>query len=129
MDQPFISLLWQDEASKERHTDPANRPDVRDSVCRALGLTGLLGLRDGSPVAFFTSDPETIAYREATFADLLAIPELGRTLSDVVPLLSDVTELRRLDRDLGASSGGPYLCSMTERGINIAGASLLHTGR
>ena len=128
MDQPFISLLWQDAAAKERHTDPRNRPDVRDSVCREMGLTGLLGLRDGSPVGFFTSEPEVIRYREATFEDLLTIPELGKTLSDVVPLLSDITELRRLDRDLGSSSGESYLYSITEIELYIAVIDLLHKG-
>jgi len=128
MDQPFISLLWQDAAAKERHTDPRNRPDVRDSVCRELGLTGLLGLRDGSPVDFFTFEPAVIAYREATFDDLLSIPELGKTLSDVVPLLSDITELRRLDRDLGSSSGESYLYSITEIELYIAVIDLLHKG-
>ena len=128
MDQPFISLLWPDAAAKERHTDPRNRPDVRDSVCREIGLTGLLGLRDGSPVGFFTYEPEVIRYREATFEDLLSIPELGKTLSDVVPLLSDITELRRLDRDLGSSSGESYLYSITEIELYIAVIDLLHKG-
>ena len=128
MNQPFISLLWQDAESKERHTDPKNRPDIRDSVCREIGLTGLLGLSGGSPVGFFTSDPDVIRYREATFDDLLSIPELGKTLSDVVPLLSDITELRKLDRDLGASSGESYLYSITEIELYIAVIDLLHTG-
>ena len=128
MNQPFISLLWQDAESKERHTDPANRPDIRDSVCREIGLTGLLGLSGGSPTGFFTSEPDVIRYREATFDDLLAIPELGKTLSDVVPILSDITELRKLDRDLGASSGESYLYSITEIELYIAVIDLLHTG-
>lgn len=128
MNQPFISLLWQDAAAKERHTDPKNRPDVSDSVCRELGLTGLLGLRDGSPVGFFTYEPAVIEYREATFNDLLTIPEIGRTLSDAVPLLSDITELRKLDRDLGASSGESYLYSITEIELYIAVIDLLHKG-
>ena len=62
------------------------------------------------------------------FADMLRCPQLGETLSDLMPILSDIMELRRLESDNGDDDTASYLSSMTEIELYITCVDILHKG-
>ena len=95
MENRFLSLLYPSEACMRRHKDKKDVPYVSPAVCEELGLTSLLSLKNSALSDYFSSDPETLAYRQATFAELDAHPELVEVLGEVLPILSDIEELRK----------------------------------
>ena len=76
---------------------------------------------------FFTTDPAVIAYRNQTFADMLNNPALADTLHRLVPVLQDITELRRMETDADSDTAS-YLSSMTEIELYITCVDILHKG-
>jgi len=108
MEPNTISLLYPEGKRTES--------DVRipEEVCRQLGLANILSLHTASLSDFFTGDPEVIAYRQGTFSDLARLPALSDTLEALLPTLTDIEELRRLDRDRGENAGESYLYAITE---------------
>ena len=125
MEQHYLSFLYPSRESEEA----ARLASVRISAeaIGELGLASLLPLRDGSLSAFFTASPEVIAYRQEVFCDLAAHPELSATLQAALPLLHDITELRRLEADYDPS-GESYLYSITEVELYISCIKLLCEG-
>ena len=75
MEQKYLSFLYPDRA----HEEAAETAPVRISaeVTEELGLASLFSLKNSTLSAFFTRDPEVIAYRQAVFADLARLPELS----------------------------------------------------
>ena len=128
MEERFISLLYPDAQSRDRHLDRLCLPNISEQVCDELGLTEIFGLKSGSLSDFFTMDEEVIRYRQRTFADMEAVPEIRETLSKVHPILNDITELRRLDRDSGNSPADSYLYSITEIELYVACLDTLAKG-
>ena len=108
--EPFISLLYPSEKSREFHADIANLPNISDAVCRELGLSEILPLRISHLHHWFTASEEVIRYRQSTMRDLLAIPALSETLLAVRPVLDDIHELRILESGGGEND---YLYSIT----------------
>ena len=107
--QPFndISLLYPE--GKEPTYDMRESRDAAS----ALELMELFGLKNGSLEDFFTRDREVILYRQETFRDLLCCPETVGILRKCIPILDDISNLRRL----GSASEGTtdsYLYSITE---------------
>ena len=96
-------------------------------MCRELGLDEIFSLKNGSLSDFFTSDSEVIAYRQAALDDMVNIPEIGETLSQVHPILDDINELRRLDMETN-SSGDSYLYSITEIELYVSCIDALRDG-
>ena len=127
MEEKFISLLYPDEESQIWHSYRGNLPDISEAVCDELGLTELFGLKNGTLSDFFTTDERVIAYRQKTVADLLDIPEIKKTLSEVHPILDDIRELRRLDSE-STSSGDSYLYSITEIELYVSCIDTLRRG-
>ena len=74
MNNPFISLLFPSEEKRASHALPEGRPNISDVVCDEIGLSTLLDLRGSSLSEYFTVDEEVIRYREATIADMIALP-------------------------------------------------------
>ncbi|MBE6656666.1 MAG: hypothetical protein E7609_07395 [Ruminococcaceae bacterium] len=112
MEKRFLSLLYPSEESARRHADGTDIPFVSAAVCEELGLSALLSLKNSALPSYFSLDADVLAYRQATFAELDAHPELVSVLGEVLPILSDIEELRRLDAtELGTES---YLYSITE---------------
>lgn len=127
MQEKFISLLYPNEESHSYHSYRDNLPDICEAVCDELGLTELFGLKNSTLGDFFTSDPEVIEYRQKTVKDILDIPEIGKTLSEVHPILDDIQELRRLDMEK-TNSGDSYLYSITEIELYVSCIELLKNG-
>ena len=126
MEIPFLSLLYPSEESRKRHADKVGTPYVSAEVCEELGLSTLLSLKNSALSDYFSSDPEVLAYRQATFAELEERPELVTVLGQVLPILSDIEELRRLDE---AEAGGEsYLYSITEIELYISCIEALRVG-
>lgn len=127
MQERFISLLYPDEQAQlaaARHEDV---PHISENVCDELGLTELFALRSSSLTDFFTRSPEVIRYRQSTLSDMLSIPELKETLAAVHPILDDIMELRRLDRE-NSSTGDSYLYGITEIELYVSCIDTLREG-
>ncbi len=126
MEENYLSLLYPSRKSREAAmAEPS--VNVSQKVVEELGLSSLLSLKNSSLSYFFTKDPEVIAYRQALFLDLAGYSELSETLSAALPLLYDITELRRLEADYDPS-GESYLYSMTEVELYIDCVRLLSDG-
>lgn len=122
----FVSLLYPSEESRAYHQDASHLPAISEKVCDELGLSEIFHLRSGSLTDFFTSSEEVILYRQKTFADLLAIPEVERVFAEVHPLLGDIRELRRLDDESGTTDS--YLYSITEIELYVSCVETLDKG-
>ena len=127
MEERFISLLYPSEESRLFHADRNNLPRISDDVCYELGLEEIFNLKSASLSDFFTKDPEVIKYRQDVFADVLSIPEIKETLAKIHPILDDITELRRLDREK-SSSADSYLYSITEIELYVSCIDTLSDG-
>ncbi len=124
MDLTNFSLLYPDAESQRRHHSGSDRPDVDAEVVELLGLGELIDLKNSDLCEYFTADPAVIAYRTETFSDMLAHRELGEMLTDLMPILGDVIELRRLEADSGDTES--YLLSITEIELYISSIETLH---
>ena len=127
MEEKFISLLYPSEDSRLFHQNRDNLPRISDDVCYELGLEEIFNLKSANLSDFFTADPEVIAYRQEVFADIFSLPEIKDTLSKVHPILDDITELRRLDKE-NTSSGDSYLYSITEIELYVSCIDTLRDG-
>ncbi len=127
MENTFISFIYPNEEARIAHEGGCGIR-ISEEVCDQLGLSDLISLRSSSLCDYFTSDPEVIRYRQATLADMKRLPTLATTLSRVVPILCDITELRRLDRDSAESAGQSYLYSITEIELYVSCISALSEG-
>ncbi len=126
MDLTNFSLLYPNAESISRHMSEGVRPDISDFTLDEMGFSQIFDLKNGSLSEFFTSDEEVINYRRETFGDMLDNPELIRTLNDLLPILSDIMELRRLEADSGDPND--YLSSITEIELYISCIDTLDDG-
>lgn len=108
-----ISLLYPDEDSLRRHMLGEEAARLSHTTEEQLELSFLMDLKTCDFGSFYTCDPEVILYRQDTFEDMLATPELSHILLKMIPLLNDITELRRMGSDSAASTEA-YLYSITE---------------
>ncbi len=127
MENKFLSLLYPSEEARTYHSDRQNLPLVCDAVCEELGLTEIFDLKSANLSDFFTADPEVIKYRQKTLSDMMNVPELAATLARACPILDDIVELRRLDRETN-SSGDSYLYSITEIELYVSCIETLRSG-
>lgn len=127
MQEKFVSLLYPDEQTQIYHSYRDNLPNISEAVCDELGLTELFNLKSCCLNDFFTADTRVIEYRQRTVADILAIPELKDTLSKIHPILADIQELRRLDKE-SSNSGDSYLYSITEIELYVSCIDTLRRG-
>ncbi len=113
MEERFLSLLYPDRAALLSAERGETRPRISDSVCEETGLDSLFMLKNSRLSSYFTTDPDVIAYRQDVIKDMLDNPVLGETLENVLPILFDISELRRLDENV-RDAGESYLYSITE---------------
>lgn len=108
-----ISLLYPDEASLAAHENGKTERILSESAAEQLEVYYLIDLKSADVCDFLSSDPDVIRYRQQTFADLTANPELQDVLSKMMPLLSDITDLRKMSSETYESTES-YLYSITE---------------
>ncbi|MCQ2456304.1 MAG: hypothetical protein MJ096_03015 [Clostridia bacterium] len=106
-----MSLLYPSDASREE----SEKKGLTLSAYTAeqLELGTLLDLKTCEIGEFFTNDTDVILYRQETFRDLAAHPEVVDMFRRLIPLIDDITELRRISSD-PAFSAEAYLYSITE---------------
>ncbi len=126
MEDIFISLLYPTKEARELHRDAANRPDISERVCDALGLNEMFSLRSSVLSDFFTEDEEILRYRQKTFEDMLAVQELRQTLDSIYPILADIHELRHMESESNPAES--YLYSITEIELYVSCIDTLAKG-
>lgn len=128
MERTFLSLIYPSEEKREQHLDALRVPNVTSDTCDELGLSRIFSLKNSDIRRFFTCDKEVIEYRQNALSDIMNVKELSETLERVLPILFDVTELRRLDKDKSASAGDSYLYSITEIELYVSCVDTLYEG-
>lgn len=126
MDLTNFSLIYPDEKTKREHYSGVNIPDVDMYTLSELGMLEILETKSSPLDEYLTTDESVITYRNEVFADMMACPELSETLSKVIPIVSDISELRRLEADNGQSED--YLSSITEIELYISCIDVLNSG-
>ncbi len=112
MDLSDFSLLY-----PSGYDSRNDHPDISAETVEQLELDILFDLKNASLEDFFTSSPEVIKYRQDIFDDMVEYPEVAETLTKVVPVLLDISEVRRLESGLsaaGTTDTRSYLFSLTE---------------
>lgn len=109
LDTSDLSLLY---PSAEKLHEKA-RAALSAYDANQLEFDRLIDLKTCPIGDFFTDDPETIVYRQETFRDMMNNPELITVLRKMIPLLSDITELRQFENDPTLSADA-VLYSITE---------------
>ena len=113
IDTSDISLLYPDADSLRRHSLGEELAKLTSQTAEQLELYYLMDLKTCDFGSFYTADPDVILYRQSTFSDMLENPELAHILTKMIPLLNDITELRRMGAESAASTEA-YLYSITE---------------
>ena len=126
LDLTNFSLIYPDAASQNRHYTGADVSDIDMFTLQELGLLEVFNLKNSELDGYFTSDPEVIAYRNEVFGDMLESPEISVVLGKLIPILTDILELRRLESETGDTSS--YLESITEIELYISCVDVLHEG-
>ena len=104
------------------------RPDVDMYTLQELGLLEVFDIKNRPLCDFMTEDAEVMAYRLDTFGDLRQNPSLMDMLQKLVPILQDITELRRMEEERGEDDSDLYLSGLTEIELYISCVDVLHTG-
>lgn len=113
IDTSDISFLYPDADSLRRHSLGEELAKLTSQTAEQLELYYLMDLKTCDFGSFYTADPDVILYRQSTFSDMLENPELSHILTKMIPLLNDITELRRMGAESAASTEA-YLYSITE---------------
>lgn len=121
-----FSLIFPDEQTQAAHYRGENRPAIDMFTLEELGLLEVFTLKNSDLDEYFTSDPAVITHRMEVFGDMLACPEIAATLNRLIPILTDIMELRRLEADSGDTES--YLESITEIELYISSLATLHSG-
>jgi len=121
-----FSLLYPNESTQAAHFSGADVPAIDMFVLEELGLNEVFSLKNSNLDEYFTADPAVIAHRMEVFGDMLAFPELSVTLNRLIPVLTDIMELRRLEADQGDTES--YLESITEIELYISSLAILNEG-
>ena len=118
-----ISLLYPTEEKRVLHEERAVC-GLSEYNAEQLELYRLIDVTATDIGRFFTSDPEVILYRQDMFRDVIAHPELTDMFRRLIPLIGDITELRRIGDD-PAFSAEAYLYSITEIELYSSVVSLM----
>ncbi|MCI9449141.1 MAG: hypothetical protein HFE30_02655 [Clostridiales bacterium] len=112
-DTADISLLYPTDAAREHSLNRRCRDALSEYTAEQLELYRLIDVKNSPVGEFFTDDRDVLLYRQETFRDILAFPELSELLKGLIPLLEDIVELRRMSHENSASAES-YLYSITE---------------
>ncbi len=126
LDLSKFSLIYPDEASQTLHYEGGDSPAIDMFALEELGLLEVFDLKNSNLDEYFTQNADVIRHRMDVFDDMLAFPEISATLNKLIPILTDIMELRRLEADTGDTTS--YLESLTEIELYISSISTLNTG-
>ena len=126
MDLTNFSLIYPNAESQKEHYSGLRVPKIDMFVLEEMGMLEILDLKNSDLSDFFTTDPAVIRYRTETFEDMLNNEGIAKTLGRLMPILSDIMELRRLEADSGDTAS--YLSSLTEIELYISCIDVLHAG-
>ena len=126
MNMTSFSLIYPSKESKNAHLAGKYTPDIDMYTLSELGMLEIFDLKSSELSEHFTCDKEVIKYRNQTFSDMMENPALTSTLQKLVPILTDIAELRRLEADSGDTDD--YLSSITEIELYISSIETLHGG-
>ncbi len=126
LDLSKFSLIYPNEEAQTRHYRGEDSPRIDMYVLEELGLLEVFNLKNSNLDEYFTTDPKVIEHRMWVFDDMLNFPEISTTLNKLIPVLTDIMELRRLQADTGDTES--YLESITEIELYIASITILHSG-
>ncbi len=128
MDKDFsnFSLIFPSAEAQRRNYNGEDAPDINMFVLEELGLLEVFSLKNSELDEYFTVDTDVIKYRMEVFRDMLECPEITRTLNKLIPILTDIMELRRLEADNGDTAS--YLESITEIELYISCVETLYDG-
>ena len=121
-----FSLIYPDEATQNAHYNGSDKPAIDMFVLEELGFCEIFDLKNSDTDEYFTTDAAVIAHRMEVFGDMLRFPAIADTLNRLIPVLSDIMELRRLEADSGNTES--YLESITEIELYISSLSILNEG-
>ncbi len=126
MDLTNFSLIYPDASKYQESLTGAKRPNISMFALEEMGFLEVFDLKNSTLSDFFTKDTEVLAYRNEVFSDLLENPSLVKTFNSLLPILSDIMELRRLEADSGDAND--YLSSITEIELYISCIDTLDDG-
>ena len=126
MELTNFSLIYPNEKSKAEHLSGVSVPDIDMYTLEELGLLEIFDLKSGDLSDYFTTDTAVMEYRMGIFRDMMDNPVLSETFNKVIPVVSDITELRRLQSDSGETDD--YLSSITEIELYISCIDILNEG-
>lgn len=118
-----ISLIYPSYQRYLEHIEGKDNPNITNEVLDELGLNSIMDLSASRLCDFFTMDKEVIEYRQKVFNDMLNNPKISEILIKITPILSDISELRKLSSD--ADEGDAYLYSITEIELYVSCMDLL----
>ncbi len=126
LDLSKFSLIFPDEETQKRRYSGEDAPNIDMFVLDELGLLEVFDLKNSDLCEYFTTSPVVINHRISVFEDMLTFPEISTTLGKLLPVLTDIMELRRLEADAGNTES--YLESITEIELYISSISILNEG-
>jgi DNA mismatch repair ATPase MutS len=126
MDLTNFSLLFPNEKFKRDFYSGIGRANIDMYTLEQLGMLEILDLAGSDLSEYCTTSPEVIEYRNEIFADMMSCPVLCDTFNKLIPVLHDITELRRLEAD--SAGGEDYLSSITEIELYISCIDILYEG-
>ncbi len=126
MEKINISLIYPENKIPNLEDQEDILPNISSEVLDQIELNTVIDLRNSRLCDYFTYDKEVIEYRQKVFEDMIDNPELRNILLEVQPILSDITEIRRISSD--SDSGDGYLYSITEIELYISAIEMLHNG-
>lgn len=118
-----ISLLYPSEEAKAS-ASAYDETRLSEYTVEQLELYRLIEVINCNIGDFFTNDRDTILYRQEMFRDMTDCPELSFMFKRLIPLIRDITELRRIGGDPSFSAEA-YLYSITEVELYSSVISLL----
>ncbi len=118
-----FSLLYPSAESEAEHYAGKNVPNISMYELEQLGMLEFLDTKGRDLCDFFTMSADVMKYRRDMFRDMMNFPELGRMLDRIMPILGDISELRRLEADSGNTED--YLMCITEIELYISCIDML----
>lgn len=126
MNMTSFSLIYPSIELKNQHLSGKYTPDIDMYTLSELGLLEILDLKSSELSEYFTVNADVMRYRNAVFEDMMNNPSLTVMLEKLVPILTDITELRRIEAD--SADTDDYLSSITEIELYISCIEILSEG-